>query len=113
MEETKIMKQQGVAAVVVTVNKRKWIAVSNFRGAGSNDAVYTLNQATGRITFGDGINGARPPMGATISVSYQYGAGTIGNISKQIDNESQLTKFWVIARANAQGVGWGIKRRSF
>jgi hypothetical protein len=112
IEETNIMGQQSAAAVVVAVNEREWIAVSSFSGAGANDAVYTLNEETGVITFGDGVNGARPPTGSTVNVSYQYGGGTAGNISKRIDDESQLTKFWIVTRADAQMVGWGGKPRS-
>jgi hypothetical protein len=112
MEKTKIMEQQSAARVVVTVDEREWIAVSSLSGAGANDAVYVLDRAAGTITFGDGINGARPPTGSTVSVSYQYGGGAAGNISKRIDDESQLTEFWVVTRADAQMVGWRAKPRS-
>jgi hypothetical protein len=112
MQETKIMRQLSAARVVVTVNAREWIAVSSFTGAGPNDAVYVLDPVIGTVAFGDGINGARPPTGSTVSVSYQYGEGAAGNISKRIDDDSQLTEFWVVACADAQGAGWGTKRRS-
>ena len=60
--------------IVVTVNGDRWIAVSSLRDAGPNDAVYTLNPETGSIAFGDGANGAKPPLGSTVSVNYQYGS---------------------------------------
>lgn len=97
--------------VVVTVNNRQWRAVSSFRDAKPNDAAFTLNQGTGNIAFGNGVNGAKPPVGSVITVSYRYGSGSAGNISKRIDDESQLTKFWVIVGDSEQSVGWGCSKR--
>ena len=47
--------------------------------AGDPD-VYTLDTTTGIITFGDGARGRRPPVGAALSVDYDYGAGSAGNV---------------------------------
>lgn len=49
--------------------------------------VYTLDTATGEIRFGTGIRGRRPPAGAVIQASYDYGGGVegmvgIGSITK-------------------------------
>jgi hypothetical protein len=99
--------------VVVTVNNRQWRAVSSFRDAGPNDAVFTLNQGTGNIAFGNGVNGAKPPVGSVITVRYHYGSGSAGNISKRIDDESQLSKFWVVVRDSEQSVGWGCVKTPF
>ncbi len=41
--------------------------------AGPTDDVYTIDDTTGEITFGDGINGALPPAGAPITASYESG----------------------------------------
>jgi hypothetical protein len=99
--------------VVVTVNKRQWNAVSSFRDSGPNDAVFMLNHKTGNIAFGNGVNGAKPPVGSVITVGYRHGSGSAGNISKRIDDESQLTKFWVILRDSEQSVGWGCGKTRF
>ncbi|MEP6903118.1 MAG: baseplate J/gp47 family protein [Actinomycetota bacterium] len=42
--------------------------------------VFTVNAESGEIKFGDGLHGTRPPLGAKISVSYDYGAGIAGNV---------------------------------
>lgn len=97
------------ASVVVIVNGSQWNVVSSFRDAGPNDAIFTLNRETGSIAFGDGVNGAKPPIGSVVTVSYHYGSGSEGNISKRVDDDSQLTKFWVIVRGSEQSVGWGCK----
>ena len=98
--------------VVVTVNNRQR-AVSSFRDAGPNDAVFTVNHKTGNIAFGDDVNGAKPPVGSVITVGYRHGSGSAGNISKRIHDESQLAKFWVIVRDSEQSVGWGCSKTPF
>jgi len=50
--------------------------------------VFTVNNESGEIRFGDGIHGARPPLGARISVSYDYGAGIAGNVGVGAINTS-------------------------
>jgi hypothetical protein len=42
--------------------------------------VYALDSASGQITFGDGLHGARPPAGSLIFASYAYGGGHAGNV---------------------------------
>jgi hypothetical protein len=96
-----------VTTVVVTVNNQPWSAVRSLRDSGLSDSVYTLNPETGTIEFGDGINGAKPPVGSTIGVSYSYGGGSAGNISKGIDDAADVTKFWVVVGENHQALGWG------
>lgn len=50
-------------------------------GAGREPAsprVFTADRESGEIRFGDGAHGARPPAGATVQASYDYGGGTRG-----------------------------------
>jgi hypothetical protein len=42
--------------------------------------VYTINAEAGEIRFGDGTHGKRPPTGAAIRASYDYGMGVAGNV---------------------------------
>lgn len=42
--------------------------------------VYTVDPASGVITFGDGLHGARPAAGARLRSDYAYGAGAAGNV---------------------------------
>lgn len=104
------MVRQGVAKIAVTVNGRQWRPVSGFRRAGPDDAVFTLNSQTGRIRFGDGIHGAIPPVGSTVTVGYRQGGGSAGNISKRIYDATDVTQFWILVRDRAQILGWGNKR---
>jgi hypothetical protein len=43
-------------------------------------AVYTVDAASGIVSFGDGMHGARPAQSATIRADYACGAGQDGNV---------------------------------
>jgi hypothetical protein len=101
------MERADITSVAVSVNNHRWNPVSSFQEAGPSDTVYVLNPQTGDITFGDGVEGAQPPAGSTISVTYRYGDGSSGHITKRIDDGSDLTKFWIVVRDDCQALGWG------
>lgn len=42
--------------------------------------VFTVNREAGEIRFGDGTRGRRPPRGATLRASYDFGGGREGNV---------------------------------
>lgn len=44
--------------------------------------VFTVNPESGEIKFGDGMRGKRPPLGATVRATYDYGVGAAGNVSE-------------------------------
>jgi Baseplate J-like protein. len=50
--------------------------------------VFTINLESGEIRFGDGLRGRRPPFGATIRASYDYGMGREGNVGAGSINSS-------------------------
>jgi hypothetical protein len=50
--------------------------------------VFALDAEAGRIRFGDGAHGARPPAGATLRISYDYGAGLSGNVAAAAVNQA-------------------------
>jgi predicted phage baseplate assembly protein len=69
-----------------------WTEVEDFDGYGSMDTVYTLDHATGLVSFGDGIHGKIPRWlsgnGSNLSTadqtnimatSYEWGGGSQGN----------------------------------
>lgn len=103
------MEPGDATTVMVTVNNERWSRVSSFRDAGPGDTVFVLDPQSGTVIFGDGAQGARPPIGSTVTVSYRFGAGAAGNISKRVDDGGDLAKFWVVVRADCQELGWGSK----
>jgi hypothetical protein len=106
-QETNSMKRKVVSTIAVIVNGRAWNRTFSFRNAGPDDAVFVLQPKDSTIMFGDGTQGRTPPVGSTIVVSYRYGAGSAGNISKHIDDQGSLTRFWVVVRRRHQAIGWG------
>lgn len=43
--------------------------------------VYVLDAEAGELRFGDGLRGARPPLGAELVVDYEYSEGREGNVN--------------------------------
>src|SRR5712691_9222074 len=65
--------------VTVTVNGKPWRRVPNFTDAGARDRVFTVVRTDGGKTvvqFGDGVHGARPPVGSKMAFGYRTGAGS-------------------------------------
>jgi len=48
--------------------------------------VFVLEHATGRIRFGDGLRGKRPPEGAILRVTYDFSVGAAGNVARNMVN---------------------------
>ena len=67
------------AALQVRVNGILWREVPSFFGATATDEVYAVRadpDGTPRITFGDGVRGARPASGVgNVTATYRFGAG--------------------------------------
>jgi alpha-N-arabinofuranosidase len=57
----------------VFVAGTEWTRTTNLSGAAATAKVYTLDESTGKIVFGDGTHGAVPASGAAVTVSYTSG----------------------------------------
>jgi predicted phage baseplate assembly protein len=66
-----------------TGGPQTWEEVPSLAGVGPGRRVFTVDHATGIVTFGDGVNGARVPVGFrnVRAVSYQAGGGPGGAIA--------------------------------
>lgn len=58
-----------------------WHQIDDIFAAGREELAYTVDAASGTITFGSGLTGLRPPRGAKIRASYWYGGGPQGQIA--------------------------------
>jgi predicted phage baseplate assembly protein len=59
----------------------QWTEVPDFLSSGPADTVYTLDNSTGTVTFGDGVRGLIPAVDAEIvAVEYRFGGGAAGNV---------------------------------
>ncbi len=45
--------------------------------------VFAVDPESGVIRFGDGLHGARPPLGAVLRADYDYGVGRAGNVGPE------------------------------
>ena len=57
----------------VYVNGTAWTPVTSLSSAAPTAQAYTINNTTGQIQFGNGTNGAIPPSGDTVTISYTSG----------------------------------------
>ena len=58
-------------AVAVSINGERWQHVDSLAAAGPNEAVFTLDQSTGEITFGEGVHGRVPESGAMVIARFR------------------------------------------
>jgi len=77
LPSTLVVITQETGSLTVTT---PWAQTDDLLAAGPKDQVYRLDPEAGQITFGDGVNGARPSAGARIIANYQYGGGRQGNV---------------------------------
>lgn len=69
--------------LIVNVNE-PWTEVEDFDASKPGDTHYSVDLASGRVTFGNGINGKIPPKGTdNIEISYFSGGGTCGNVKPE------------------------------
>ncbi|MDQ2724973.1 MAG: hypothetical protein M3Y36_05695, partial [Actinomycetota bacterium] len=57
----------------VMVSGSVWTEVRDLNSVGRNSTSYQLDASTGQVTFGDGVHGAIPPAGASLTASYTSG----------------------------------------
>jgi len=72
----------------VTVDGVAWQAAADFDASGAGDYHYVLNPSKGEINFGNGVNGAVPPLDKIINIVYRGGGGQKGNIDAAVVSES-------------------------
>ena len=58
-----------------------WQAIDYFQNYSADEKIYQLDRVSGRITFGNGINGKRPAAGQRIRAAFfRYGGGSNTNL---------------------------------
>jgi predicted phage baseplate assembly protein len=60
----------------------RWHEVDDLSEAGAEDRVFVLDPASGELTFGDGVRGARVPQGFrnVVARAYRIGGGSAGAV---------------------------------
>jgi hypothetical protein len=67
--------------IAVHVNGEPWRKVDTLTDAERNAPVFTFDESTGTIRFGDGVHGRVPEGGSIISARYRDGRGAEGHTS--------------------------------
>jgi hypothetical protein len=92
----------------ISVDGQKWQQVGSFSDAGPNDQVYVVDKDSGRINFGDGAHGSRPPDGSSVNAVYRTGAGASGSIVSLTFTADMEQAFMYTVLANPGGVQLSI-----
>jgi len=78
--------QTPILEATIEINGQQWSEVRDFERSSPTDKHYVLHNERSSITFGDGINGAKPPVGETVHATrYVHGGGTDGNVVADTD----------------------------
>jgi len=106
------------AELVVSVNGRRWQYVPDLADSGPRDRDFTVVQtADGNtiVQFGDGVQGARPPVGGEIKVQYRAGGGNTVAVSlRRTASDPTLDQaLWVAIRNRTRAISFefGENRR--
>jgi len=67
--------------IAVHVNGEPWRLVDRLTYAEQTAPIFTFDESTGIIRFGDGVHGKVPERGSTISARYRDGSGASGDTS--------------------------------
>jgi len=59
-----------------------WSRADRLADRGPDERVYGLDTTTGRVTFGNGINGRTPPQGSQILINYAVSDGEAGDVAR-------------------------------
>ena len=71
--------------VSIEVENEPWELVTSFDDAGPRSTQYVFDADSGRVLFGNGVNGQVPLPGQTIvAVWYQVSTGALGNVAKDL-----------------------------
>ena len=80
----------------------RWKEVDSLGGYGPDAQVFTVDYATGVVTFGDGVHGARVPIGFrnVRATQYQTGGGSAGAVAANAVNAPLTSVGFVTAVSN-------------
>lgn len=61
---------------------KTWRRCERLSKSGPNDDVYEFDAVTGKVTFGNGVNGRIPPQQSQVLVTYAVSDGEEGNVAR-------------------------------
>ena len=101
----------------IRVDNEDWQQAANLSEAAPEDRVFVVDDATGRVLFGDGTHGQRPPDDAVVTICYRDGGGAEGNSKLSITTQWPPADRRYLVAVSAGGVrisaiGGGVERLS-
>ncbi len=85
-EDHEISHLLGRTPVVIEVDNEIWHPVPSFKDSGPNSKHYVFDAESGRIEFGNGLNGQIPMPGQQIrAIWYQASTGSSGNVARDLN----------------------------
>jgi hypothetical protein len=85
------------ARTTVKVDGNTWTAVQDFSMSGPMDHVYVLDPTSGHVAFGDGLHGAIPTAGSTVTADYRsqhQGVFAFIDAMKAVDPRIEVCPSW-------------------
>jgi hypothetical protein len=81
LDEESFRRRSRTIALAIRENGavEEWVELPSLAESGPDDRHFTLDRETGRVTFGDGTQGRRPPEGSRVEAAYRCGGGRAGN----------------------------------
>ena len=111
--------QSKPAEMTVSVNGKPWHLVASIVDTSPHDRVFTVTTTPGGETvvqFGDRVNGARPPAGGSIALSYRSGAGgqhaeVSVRLHRTASDPTLDQALWVATRNRTRGLSFEFYNR--
>lgn len=83
----------------------QWRRCDSLSDYGPDDQQYELDAAAGQVTFGNGVNGRIPPLGAQVLVTYAVSDGDAGVVAR--NRKWQIAGFTGVFGVNPDPVAGG------
>jgi predicted phage baseplate assembly protein len=92
----------------------RWTEVPDFHASGAQDRHYVLDPMSGRVNFGDGVQGRIPPRGiGNIRMArYQTGGGSVGNRAAGTIVQLKTTVPYIEKVTNLEAARGGMEAES-
>jgi hypothetical protein len=112
-------KSDAKTDVTVAVDGKAWRLVPSLANAGPRERVFVVTRTSAGgavVQFGDGVQGARPPAGGTITVSYRSGAGAGGNTATVVFERAAIEPtrdqaLWIAIRNRTRAMSFEFRER--
>ena len=101
-------KSDSTRRFTVRVNGEDWDEAGSLSAATADDRVFVVEEVTGRVVFGDGTHGRRPPDDAVVTITYRDGEGAEGNTGVSVTTRWPPAESCYLVALSSAGIGIGV-----